>query len=101
VLRADKQAPKAFLNRPSDGATISGTITMAGTATDDVGIVSISFVVDDKWVASDTTADDGNVYRYSLDTTKLSVGKHTLRLRAWDKAGHHTDTKTITVNVAR
>jgi hypothetical protein len=101
VLRSDKEAPKVFLNRPDNNQTISGTVVMAGTASDDVGVVSVSFVVDGKWVASDTTADSGKVYRYNLDTTKLTEGWHKLSLRAWDKAGHHTDTSTITVHIVR
>jgi nitrogen fixation protein FixH len=100
VQRPDTQAPKVSLNKPVNGATLSGIATMAGTASDDVGVVSVSFVVDGKWVANGTPGAS-NTYSYGLDTTKLTVGDHTMRLRAWDKAGHHTDTNTITVHIAR
>ena len=91
----DTTPPVTALTTPKDNATVSGSIKMGGTATDNRGIKTVSFVVDDSWVASDTTSP----FSITLDTKKYSDGEHKLRLRAWDVSGHHTDSKTITIKI--
>jgi hypothetical protein len=77
---ADTQAPSVTA---SESGT-SGTIAFSATASDDVGVTRVEFLVDGVLKASDTTAP----YAASLDSTTLANGSHTLLAKAYDAAGN-------------
>jgi len=91
----DKTAPTVTLTSPSNNSTIAGTITVTGTASDNVGVTAVTMRVDDTYVSTDNTAP----YSFSLDTSKLKAGNHTIALRAWDAANNMGQSNTITVKV--
>lgn len=76
--------------------TISGTITIEGTASDADGeVTKIEIQIDNKdWKEVEGTTD----WSYKLDTTKLSDGKHTVKIRVYDDEGEYYE-ETFNINV--
>jgi hypothetical protein len=62
----------------------SGSITLSATASDDVGVARVDFLVDGTLKGSASTAP----YALSLDSTTLSNASHSLVAKAYDAAGN-------------
>jgi hypothetical protein len=92
----DTTPPSVSISSPSAGATVSGTITISGSAQDTSGIVGVSFFVNGTAIGSEDTSSP---YSASLLTTTLSNGQHTISAKARDTKGN-TNTTSITVNVS-
>lgn len=97
------QAPTASITQPTPGSTVSGaTAEFYGDGTDDVNCVRAEFFVDGVLISTDVNS--GNHYHvggaHSLwNTTTLSDGPHTLRMRVYDTAGNSDDAEiTVTVD---
>lgn len=93
----DTQGPTVSLTAPASGATVSGTIAVTASATDDVGVVGVRFLLDGANLGvEDTTAP----YTVSWDTTTATAGSHTLTAVARDAAGNVTTSSPVTVTVS-
>jgi hypothetical protein len=92
----DTTPPSVTVTSPSDGATVSGNVPLAATASDDKGVASVTFAVDGTQVSTDTTAP----YTGSWDTTALPVGSHTLTATAVDTSGNTTTSAVVHVSVS-
>lgn len=91
---ADGTPPAVSLSSPQAGATVSGDITLAANATDNVGVTKVEFYTDTALVSSDTTSP----YSVTVATTDLTNGSHLMSARAYDAAGNVTsDSRTVTV----
>jgi hypothetical protein len=88
--------PNVDITSPSDGATVSGTITVAANATDDVGVSQVEFFVEGASIGVDTNGADG--WSVSWDTTTASDGNRTVEAVATDSAGQ-TDADSVLVQV--
>ena len=94
----DTTAPTVSLTAPSSGASVSGTITAAASASDDVGVTKVEFYVDGSLKATDITAT-GISFSTSLATLSLSNGSHTVLAKAYDAAGNSaTSSAAVTIN---
>jgi hypothetical protein len=96
VVSNDAFAPSVAFTAPTDGATVSGTLNMAGTAADDVSVLRVDVSVDGGTYqqASGTTT-----WAYSLATTALADGAHTIIARVTDGAGRTaTASRAVTVS---
>jgi hypothetical protein len=87
--RADSAAPAATLDDP--GATLRGTVTLSGTATDaHSGVASARFQVSpagsDTW--SDACVDTSSPYSCAWDTTTVASGLYDVRVLATDVPGN-------------
>lgn len=81
----DTIVPTVTLTAPIDGATVSGTVQIEATASDNAAVQSVAFTVDGvQQGANDTTAP----YSISLSTTGLSNGSHTIRATAYDTSNN-------------
>ena len=67
----DTTPPQVTLTQPVDGATVSGLVTMAATATDDVGVVGVQFQVDGANVGSEVQV---GAYSLGWDSTSKQNG---------------------------
>ena len=76
------QAPAVSLTSP--GATVSGTVTLAANASDNLGVAEVRFLVDDALIGSDATAP----YSIDWDTTAVANGQVVLTAEADDIAGN-------------
>ena len=94
----DQIPPVVTGTSPEDGATVEGTVSVTGSATDEEGVESVDLLVDGDAVSSGTPDVDGAV---SFDWNSLSVanGTHTLRLRASDEAGNVGQSEPVSVTV--
>jgi hypothetical protein len=93
----DTVAPTIAITAPSDGATVSGTITITATATDAQGVAGVQFRVD----GVDLGAEDTTVpHSRPWDTQPFPNGTHILTAAARDTAGNLTASSPITVTVS-
>jgi peptidoglycan/xylan/chitin deacetylase (PgdA/CDA1 family) len=96
LIRVDTTAPAATLTSPADGATLSGTVTLTASASDNNGIARVDFVVDGLTVGTDAAAP----YSVDWDTQSVSDGQHSIVARAVDVAGNTTDSSAASVLVS-
>jgi glucose/arabinose dehydrogenase/PKD repeat protein len=91
---ADKP-PTISLTSPAAG-TVSGTVTLKATASDDVGVSGVQFLVDGApFGAEDTTAP----YEIPWPSTAVANGTHKISARARDTAAQTTTSSEVTVTV--
>ena len=90
----DTAAPTVAVTSPTTGATVGGTVTVTATASDDVGVTSVQFLVDGAALGA---ADTAAPYEVAWPTDGATNGAHTLTAVARDAAGHET---TTTISVA-
>ena len=82
------------MTAPSSNATVSGTVTVTATASDDQAVAGVRFRLDNNTDlgAEDTTAP----YSLAWDTRTASNGVHALTAVARDGAGNQTTSSAIT-----
>jgi glucose/arabinose dehydrogenase/PKD repeat protein len=96
VVPAD-QPPSVSLTAPPGGATVSGTVNVTASASDDVGVAGVQFRLDGGAMgAEDTTAP----YSVPWLTNAASNGSHRLTAVARDGAGHLTTSGPVDVTVS-
>ena len=96
VASADITPPSVTLTSPTSGATLSGTITLTASASDNVGVTRVEFYADGMALGSATVAP----YSISYDTTSTSNGSHTFGSKAYDAAGNWSTSVNINANTS-
>lgn len=92
---ADTIKPAVAIVVPQKGATVSGTITLSASATDNIGVVGVQFAVDGVNAGAEMT---GSSYSIPLNTWQYANGTHILSATARDFAGNRArDSVTVTV----
>jgi hypothetical protein len=76
--------PTVAIQSPANGATLSGTVPITATATDDSGIDHVEFWIDGTLRFATSTTP----YQWSLDTTGLANGLHDVTVKAYDTSGN-------------
>jgi hypothetical protein len=92
---ADTTPPQTSITAPANGATVSGTVTVAANATDASGVSAVEFWLDGVMKWSDTTSP----YTYSWNTTTAANGSHTLQTKAYDTWNNMGTSATVSVTV--
>ena len=90
--------PSVSITNPSEGATVSGTVTVTADASDDKGVSQVEFFADGASIGVDTDGTDGwDVY---WDTTGESDGSsHTVSATVTDSANQTaSDSVSVTVD---
>jgi subtilisin family serine protease len=80
----DTTAPLATISNPVAGGTVSGTVSVKASASDNVGVAKLRLYVDGALVSSVA----GSSLAYSWNTRKIAAGSHILTLEADDAAGN-------------
>lgn len=94
---ADTTSPTVSVSAPASGATVSGTVTITATASDNVGVANVQFILD----GSDLGAQDATApYSFSWNTAGVANGSHVIRAVAHDLAGNETNSAYVTVTVS-
>ncbi len=84
------------MSSPAGGATVSGSVSVGASASDDVGVAGVQFRLDGVDLgAEDTSAP----YSVTWDTTAASAGPHSLTAVAHDAAGNRTTATAVPVTV--
>jgi thermitase len=89
--------PTVTITNPTDGDTLSGTVTVTADATDDNGVTQVEFLVGGGSIGVDADGSDG--WSASWATTEYGGGSHTVSATATDTAGQ-TAVDSVTVSVS-
>ncbi|MCV0403325.1 MAG: Ig-like domain-containing protein [Chloroflexi bacterium] len=90
----DTTPPTVSLSAPAQGATVSGVVTISASASDDVGVTRVDFLVRGVQVGSDPSAP----YEFTWDSTTVADGAAVITARAIDAAGNAaTSSASVTV----
>lgn len=92
----DTTLPTVSITSPTNGATVSGTISVAASASDNVGVTKVEFYLDGTLKSTDTSSP----YAWSFDTTTASNGSHSLTAKAYDAATNNRTSTAVSVTVS-
>jgi serine protease len=81
---------------PAAGSTVSGTVTVTATASDDVGVTKIELYVDGTLLASGTASP----FSAPWNTSGAANGAHLLTSKAYDAAGNVGTSSAVPVTVS-
>jgi hypothetical protein len=90
---ADRTSPSVAITAPMNGATVTGTITLAASASDNVAVTAVRFFIGNTQIGPDDVAAP---YSTSFATTQAPNGVHAITVRAYDAAGN---TGSASINV--
>ena len=91
----DTQDPTVQFSSPSAGNTVSGIVSVAVSASDNVGVTRVELYAGGVLMGQDTTVP----YQFSWDTRNGNNGNVTLQALAYDAANNvGTTTRTVNVN---
>jgi hypothetical protein len=86
----DTTAPTCTITYPNEGVTVSGTITVTASASDNVGV---------EYVELGSSKDYTAPYEWDIDTTEYENGDYTVTCTAYDAAGNSaSDTNGFTID---
>jgi hypothetical protein len=96
-IRPSNEFPTVMITSPSDGANVSGVVSIQGTAYDDNAIEKVEVRIDEgEWIHA-----NGNIsWSYAWNTANISNGFHTIQSRGYD-GEFYSKIVSITVNVFR
>lgn len=94
VTVRDVTNPTVSIASPSDGARVSGALTITSNATDNVGVVRVEMFVDGISRANDTASP----FQFVIPSGSLALGNHTILVVAYDAAGNSaSQTRHVTM----
>jgi hypothetical protein len=82
---------------PAAGTTVTSTIVVSGSATDNVGVAGVQFKLDGANLGAEVTTPP---YAVTWNTTTTADGGHVLTAVARDAAGNRATSPGVTVTVA-
>lgn len=91
----DTTPPSVSLTSPGSGSTISNTVTLTVSASDNVGVTRVEYYTDFTFAGSATTAP----FSVAFDTHSTPNGSQGIMAKAYDAAGNWTISPSVTVNV--
>jgi hypothetical protein len=94
---ADTIAPTTSITTPANNATVSGTINVTATASDNVGVTKMEIYIDGALKTSNTNLTS---LTYSWNTTTATNGAHTIISKAYDAATNVGTSSTVNVTVS-
>ena len=92
---ADTTPPTTSITSPANGATVSGTITISATASDNVAVTNVEFYRGTTLIGSDSSSP----YSVNWDTTTVANGSYSLTSKAYDAAGNNGTSAAVNVTV--
>jgi subtilisin family serine protease len=90
----DLAAPTIVLANP--GAVLAGSLSLSATASDDIGVVGVQFLLDGAPLGVEVTTGS---FEMTWDTTTVGDGVHVLSAIARDAAGRTTTAAAVSVTV--
>jgi len=97
VTVRDTTPPTVAVTSPSAGATVSGTTTVSASASDNVGVAGVQFLLDGAALGAEATAAP---YSVTWNTTVAADGSHSLSAVARDAAGNTATSSSVAVTVS-
>ncbi|HEV8462613.1 MAG TPA: chitobiase/beta-hexosaminidase C-terminal domain-containing protein [Gaiellaceae bacterium] len=93
TITVDTTPPTAFLTAPSAGSSLRGVVGLTASASDNLTVAHVDFLVDGSVVSTDDTAP----YSFNWNSASVADGTHTLDARAVDTAGNSTTSSDVSV----
>ncbi len=93
----DTTPPTVSITAPADGATVAGTTTLSATASDNVGVAGVQFLLDGANLGAEVTSPP---YNLQWNSATASLGPHTLSAKARDLAGNTAFSTSVSITVA-
>jgi hypothetical protein len=97
AITVDGAAPTVSVTAPVNGATVSGTISVSATATDNVAVSGVQFKVDGGNIGAEDTSSP---YSVNWDTSSATNGAHSVTAVARDAANNSTTSTAVSVSVS-
>ena len=94
---ADTIPPTVGITSPAGGQSVSGTVSVAANASDNVGVSGVQFLLDGTGLGAEVASAP---YSVSWNTATAPDGTHTLTAVARDAAGNRTTSAPVTVTVS-
>ena len=91
----DTQAPSASVTAPANGAVVGGTVAVSASASDNVGVTRVEFLLDGALQSTNTSSP----YNWTWNTVSVANGAHTLVAKAYDAAGNVGTSSSVSVTV--
>jgi len=88
----DKIPPTITITAPKDGDALTGDVTISATASDNVGVTKVDFIIDNVTQTTLTAAP----YQFVWHSGSASDGPHTIAVKAYDLANN---TGSASINV--
>jgi subtilisin family serine protease len=95
AVAADTTPPKAAIAAPV-GGTVSGSVTVSASASDNVGVTRVELLANGKLVGTDTSAP----FSFAWDSKTVTNGSATLSVIAYDGAGNSGLSAPVAVTVS-
>jgi poly(hydroxyalkanoate) depolymerase family esterase len=92
---SDTAAPTVSLSAPANGSTVSGTVKVSASATDNVAVAKVEFSIDNTLVGTDSASP----FEYTWNTAASTNGTHSVVAKAHDTAGNTATSSTFSVTV--
>jgi hypothetical protein len=92
----DTTPPTTSVTAPAAGSTVSGTVTVTATASDNVGVTKIELYVDGTLLGSGTSSP----FSAAWNTAGAANGAHSLTSKAYDAAGNVGTSSAVPVTVS-
>jgi len=89
----DSMPPVISITSPSNGAKLSGNVSVLVNAADNVAVARVELYVDGQLQSTSTAAPFTNKW----NTKRVAAGAHTLQCKAYDAAGNAGTSAAITV----
>ncbi len=96
VMMMDTTPPTASILSPANGASVSGTLSVMASASDNMGVTKIEIYLDGALKSTGTTSP----YSYSWNTPAVTSGSHTLIAKAYDAANNVGTSASVMVTVS-
>jgi len=96
VVTNDTTAPTVSVTSPAGGATVTGSITIDATATDNVGVVGVQFTLDGVNLGAEQTTAP---YAITWNSASVANGVHVIAAVARDAAGNSQIAASVSVTV--
>ena len=93
---SDTTAPTVSITSPVNSASVSGAVSVTASASDNVGVSKVDFLVDGSFKGSDNTSP----YTYPWDSQTVGNGSHQLTAKAFDAAGNTNTSSVVAVSVS-
>lgn len=94
LLSLDLSPPSVLFQQPTNNSTLTGTVNLAATASDNVGVTRVDFLLNGTLLGSSSQAP----YTFAWNSASATDGNYSLQAVAWDAAGN-SGAHTLNVSV--
>jgi hypothetical protein len=93
----DTTTPTVSISSPTGGTTVSSTLIVSASASDNVGVSKVEFYLDSATTPAATITS--SPYTFSWNTTSVASGTHTINAKAYDAANNIGQSATVSFTI--